>query len=786
MNSQVPTQESMAAAPATSAPKESSWLDDAGDFQITPDLDLRSLWTAIKGAPETGLAMANNTAAAGVAGLTAPFVTDGSTDDAADYTRDFMEHNSYTPQGDSARELTGAIGDAFAPYEHGKQQLGDTIMEHTGSPALATAGYMGPDLATILMGPKPAAGKYGTTETGLGPITAKTKAPPSDLTNVGDVLDFHREQAPPVDKGGRMDPQDPVKTARSAGYKLLPSQVEQATLKKPGLGDRIAEAIAPEDVRRDFTIDNQGVTQGLARDKLKAPEGASLDETGLDAMREPHYQAYRDVEKAVEVVPPSEDYMFALDDATQRAKFKKGAKPSVTEVISALRTKARKKLNNPNADETIAQDGAADRDAADALEEALGKRLGELGDNESLTKYQNARKSLAEINDIDEAQQGGIVDAGKVKRKDDKTQKRLTGQSKMMADVNASFPDATKSSLSVAGRKGSTHLPESREGVVKKVAKAAARGAAKVTGLGDRLLVESEGFQNRMGKPATPVERTYFEDYGKKGELVSSPGAVDPEKGLDFAETPGVTPSKAVTLSRRLGLEPDAVDNPDALPETPDKLTADTPPATESRGMPFKASRLGDDLAGDTELDIRSGTKGAVGQKELADLLADQRSDGLEVAPPREMEQLDLKAGGEPSNRLQLTKSPKGAGKITAARDKSGNVTVRHEDGGEITAIELPDQGRMQIKDSKVPADARGQGRGQAMTRQLLSMAKKKGLQLVSDNRVSESAQAMWTALKKKGLNVRQNPATRQTNGELVSKSELKPVFEILDDAVPE
>lgn len=776
---------------------ERSWMDDVGDFRVLPDLDLRGLWTAIKGAPETGLAMANNAIAAGTAGITAPFVAQNP-DDAADYVRDFTASNSYSPQGESAQKLTSAVGDAFAPYERGKQALGDSIMEHTGSPALATGGQVLPDLVAMLAGGEQTPGNYAAVDSRLGPasITAKSKAAPTDLSNVGDMLSYHNEMAPPLQKTPRVNPDDPVAFARGAGIKVLPSDVERITQKKPGFMDRAAESLAPEDVRRDMTIDNQRAANQLQREKLGTPEGVRNNRRGIEKQKQPHFDTYEEVNDAINVVPPSEDYLFALDEATQRAGFPAGAKPKVTEVISALRTKARRKINNPAADDKLEAEGRLADQAADKLEEAMGTELKNTGQEELLGKYQAARQSLGELNDAAKTQRGGNVDPQKVKKLDEKNPNKMTGQTKMLADIADDFPDL-RSSMTGAGKKagGGSFAPEKATltSAAAKLGKKAVRGVAKmIPPLGDRLLVESEGFQNRLGKAATPEERSYFADYGKKpakGELVSSPGAVDPKKGLDFSETAGVTPSKAVTLSDRLGLEPEPVANPDALPETPDRLTADAVPRSRGDVEPkFDAQAEADKMAGDLGIDVRTGTKGAIGEKELSDLLADQGSGDLKTAPPREMEQLDFtpQVKGETPNRLQLTNSPKGAGKITAARDKSGNVTVRHEDGGEITAIELPEQGTMQIKDSKVPAESRGRGRGQAMARQLAAMAKKRGLRLVSDNRVSESAQAMWKALKAKGLKVRQNPATRQASGELVSKSDLKPVFEIIDDAVTE
>lgn len=727
--------------------------------RILPDFTLDDLWGAIKGTPETVLRGATNLGVAGVAGLTAPFVSEND-DDAANFIRDFTAKNASQPAGESARALTSALGDAFVPVENAKQGLGDATLEATGSPGLAAGAYMAPDLLATMFGPKPNAGR---------PYTPSA------------------ENMPPVRKTPRVSQdQDPAQRARAAGMKVLPSDVERVTGKKPSLTDRLAEAIAPEDVRREMTMENQQQANTLAREKVGAPEGARLNDAGIEKLKEPHFGTYEEVQEAINIVPPSEDYLFALDDATQRAGFPAGSKPTVTEVISALRTKARRKKNNPQADDKLEAEGQLAEQAADRLEDAMGAELKATGQEDLLTKYQDARTALAELNDVKKSQRGGNVDPQALRKLDKKSQGRMTGGTKLLADIAEDFPEV-RSSMSGAGKKGAG--PGDKEGFIKAGAKKAARGVVKgvsaVTGgkLGDRLLVESEGFQNRMGQAATPTERTYFADYGKK------PAKDTPKREPAAGELPrqaGVVPSKAVTLSDRLELAPDDVPNAEVLPDAPDMMTADVPPRSRGDIEPeFDVQAEADRLAGELGLGDES-PRGPSGRRELSDLLADQGAGDLRVAPPREMEQLDLPARGEVSRPLQLTQSPKGAQKLTATRDKSGNVTVRHEDGGEITAIELPDEGRLQIKNSAVPEGGRGEGRGQAMARHLLTMAKKKGLQLVSDNRVSAPAQAMWAALKKKGLNVKQNPATRQASGELVSKSELKPVFEIVDDLAAE
>ncbi|MGL4526985.1 MAG: hypothetical protein ACRCUC_08400, partial [Aestuariivirga sp.] len=707
-------------------PKERSFMDDVGDFRITPDMDLRSIWKAVKGSPETAAGLVTNAGVHAVAGLTAPFVSEND-DDAANFIKDFTTENGYTPYGDSARELTGALGEVFMPIENAKQGLGDIAMEATGSSAAATGAYMAPDILSVLFGPKPKVGNYGTMDTPTGRITTKTAAPPAELSNVGDFLAHNeRMNLPPSRKTPRVSQdQPPVERARAAGIKVLPSDAERVTGQKPGLADRIAEAIAPEDVRREMTMENQGQVNTIAREKVKAPEGTRLNDSGIEKQKEPHFQTYEEVQEAINVVPPSEDYLFALDEATQRAGFPAGSNPTVTEVISALRTKARRKKNNPQADDKLEAEGQLAEQAADKLEEAMSAELKATGQEELLTKYQDARTALAELNDVKKSQRGGNVDPQTLRKLDKKNPGRMTGGTKLLADIAEDFPEL-KSSMSGAGKKGAG--PADKEGFIKSAAKKTARGAVKVasklTGgkLADRLLVESEGFQNRMGQAATPTERSYFDDYGKK------PAKEAPKSEPPAGEPPnqaGVIPSKAVMLADRLELEPDAVPNAQQLPDKPDMLTADTVPRSRGDIEPeFDAQAEADKLAGEMGLDIRSGTTGttgSIGKKELSDLLAEQGSDGVSVSPPRDMEQLEFepKVRTPQPNNAGLTSPPK-SGKLSSAIDDSGNITIRHADGGELSAIELPGQDVVQIKSAQVPKEARGQGRYQSMVAALI------------------------------------------------------------------
>jgi hypothetical protein len=252
----------------------------------------------------------------------------------------------------------------------------------------------------------------------------------------------------------------------------------------------------------------------------------------------------------------------------------------------------------------------------------------------------------------------------------------------------------------------------------------------------------------------------------------------DPPTGVPFEPTPGTTPSRAVTLSRDLGLEPDLVPNPQTLPDVPPHLTADVPQRSRGDIEPqfdaqFEADRLARDLGLDVptlrDPDAIDYTPPSMENQ----MVGDQR-----IAPPREMEQLDLDASADQPRRLSLSQSGPGNIKVSRSGDQ---LTVRHKEGGEISAIDLPERGVIQIQESLVPEGGRGKGRGKAMVEKL--RRENPDRQIWSGERVSKPAQEMWESLERSGVKIKRNPATRNASGELVSKSELKPVYEIVNEA---
>lgn len=123
-------------------------------------------------------------------------------------------------------------------------------------------------------------------------------------------------------------------------------------------------------------------------------------------------------------------------------------------------------------------------------------------------------------------------------------------------------------------------------------------------------------------------------------------------------------------------------------------------------------------------------------------------------------------------------------GDVRVTEDSTGAaVSARIEgesdtaDGGSIRATTSGEH--LLVKDALVQPGLRGKGYGVRAYEALIAHAAKKGLKFGSDTRVSEAAQRVYDALEKRGYTVKRNPADRQASGELVSRSELKPVFEV-------
>lgn len=543
-------------------------------------------------------------AASGFAGLFKG-ATEGR-DAAADTVRQVQEDYTYEPVSSSAADIKSGLASMLGladpiaePIQRGIDKLPD------GAATIVNAAVeAAPEVLPLAASMRPAA------------AAVKARAP-------------KKAEPPPAEISPK------VKELRQAGYTFRPSDVEAVSpgSKPPG---RFAESLNdPSDLKRHSTKTHQQVTTRLAAEELGLKNTTALTDREFNKVKAPHVKVYDEAETALNRVAPPPEFKALLQEATDRAKFKPGTKPTVTRTIGALRRRATKQIQAK--DVATQEAGYADQAMADRLEEAFGARLEALGDEKAFKKYQESREAFAKIYNIETATRAGQVDAHAI-YKQKKRGAKLTGRLSIIADAAEHIPNTTRHSLSTAT--GGIPKADTVAGVVKNVATSALR---KTPGMKKYLDVRSPEFQNRLGPEGDEARRSYFGDRGRKQPPVEAPAPPVPQLGTETLEfVPGAAPRPGVRapdpdptlpsaeLARDLGLMPDPVPNAQMLPDAPDMLTADTvPPIRGDIDFEPSAPPLAQTMAQELELDRQMAPAGDMiewAQPNLADLLVgDQR-----------------------------------------------------------------------------------------------------------------------------------------------------------------
>lgn len=329
-----------------------------------------------------------------------------------------------------------------------------------------------------------------------------------------------------------------VEALRAGGIKFRPSDVRAITpdrsVKVPGeFREKFAKG--PE-LKSDLTLDNQATLTKRAADKIGTKD---LSDKSLDAAEAPHIAKYQMAEQVAAGVEATPEFQAAYDAALASAQLPKGEAHGVTRVIGALRRRANKRT--ASGDVKTEEAGYADRDLADSLEEQFGKQLERAGESQLLGEYQQARQSLAQINDVRGATRAEQIDAAALRRLNERYGgNRLTGDLKFIADASEFAPNVTGHSTKTAMRAGD-EVPSSREGFITRGAKALVR---KIPGMD----VGAEGFQESLG-PVNPARSSY---YGTAPDVAPAPQpqqrAFDLRQVLGLEAPPGTvgTPPSSV------------------------------------------------------------------------------------------------------------------------------------------------------------------------------------------------------------------------------------------------
>jgi hypothetical protein len=517
-----------AAKPPSLASRGMSAIKDAATEWYSNSPAVGAVELAASGASGLAAKVGAGLMGLGTMGARAAGMTDA---DPADVVRETQDALTYQPRSNAAKMITGGVEKAasvFDPIAEAVDSAGPGV--RTFVPAVAEAVL---DLAPVPLA-KPAA----------------------------------RAATPkPIPGAARPTPDDPVAAMRAAGYKLRPSDVQAITEnpKTPGLWREGLQE--PAQLRKDITHHNQRVSTKLANEEIGTK---SLTPSEFERVRKPHFDVYDQVEAAVGTAPSTE-FKAAREAALARTGFKPGANPSTTQIIAALRKQERKRARSE--DVATNKEGQLDRDAADALEDALEKQLTAYGDEKLFKSYQESRKALARIHDVETATRGQQIDAQYLHRMDKRDKGRMVGRLKLIADSGAAAKNVVRHSQGATGR-GSSVKAESLYQGVKNLGKAA---IAKLPGMD----IRGSRFQNKFGREALPEERASFADYGRRTPRPEPVPQAPPQMGagdVEFTQTGGVTPPLANDLAGDLELLPDPVPGAQVLPEAPPMLTADVPP----------------------------------------------------------------------------------------------------------------------------------------------------------------------------------------------------------------
>lgn len=478
-----------------------------------------------------------------------------------------------------------------------------------------------------------------------------------------------------------------VENLRAAGYKVRPTDVKATDpgAKVPGV---IREGMQGSgELKKDFGLHNQTVTTKLAAEDLGLKNTNKITPEDFETVRKPAIATYEEAGKTAGKFAPSEKYHAALDNiasdkamgpkvraeiAEHAAQFKYAEMngPDTIKEISALRRKSTGQIRSK--DVNTQELGYANRRIAGAMEDEIAQRLEGSGSGDLVTKFRDARTTLAKSHDIQSATKAGQVDAAVIGKLSKRDPGKMTGPLKIIADAHDTAPQVMQHSTKLTGV-GSSIKADSLFGAVKSVA---GKAASKLPGMD----IGRAGFQNKFGRTATEGERSYFDSAGKTERFAPAREAPPQFDQVDFQASPQVQPGAAGTLAGDLELAPDYVPNAQAFPDAPDMMTADTPapvrfpdavdftpqlsPKVQQLaaelgliedmapdGLPYKPPTMAGSMAGDLSLDV----------PQLADQL------GLQVDTPQPSLMTPVKEPVPFGPRVQLEAPP---GKVGHAKKR--------------------------------------------------------------------------------------------------------------------
>ena len=247
-----------------------------------------------------------------------------------------------------------------------------------------------------------------------------------------------------------------AQTARANGYVLPPQEVN------PGLINSALEGLSGKvKTSQAASQTNQAATNNLVRSALGLPADAPLTMDTLNAVRQQAGQAYQAVRNSG-TVTPGQPYFDALDKISNQANGAAKSFPGLKNdnVGTVLDTLRQPQFEAGDAIDAIGSlrdlagkayasgsksEGAAYKQSAAALEDALDEHLQVNGSPDALQNFRDARQTIAKTYSVQGALNPttGNVSAAKLATQLQKG-KPLSGDLQTIGTVGSAFPKATQ------------------------------------------------------------------------------------------------------------------------------------------------------------------------------------------------------------------------------------------------------------------------------------------------------------------------------------------------------
>lgn len=247
-----------------------------------------------------------------------------------------------------------------------------------------------------------------------------------------------------------------ISAARANGYVLPPQEVNPGTLNSlmEGISGKIKTSQAASQT-------NQAVTNSLAKSAVGLPADAPLTVDALNAVRQQAGKAYQAVRNSG-TVTPTPAYYSALDSISNQANGAAKSFPGLKNdnVGTVLDTLRQPQFEAGDAVDAVGSlrdlagkayafgskaEGAAYKQSATALEDALDTHLQTNGSPDALQNFRDARQTIAKTYTVQGALNPvtGNVNAAKIAAQLQKG-KPLSGELQDIGTVASAFPKATQ------------------------------------------------------------------------------------------------------------------------------------------------------------------------------------------------------------------------------------------------------------------------------------------------------------------------------------------------------